>query len=356
MDKQKTLAMIEALSNAPGISGFEDEAVRLVRCYAQGMGTCAEDAMRNLYLSRNDSGAGKPVVLLDAHTDEVGFIIKAVRPNGMLEFHPVSGWVASNVAAHRVKILNKDGAYITGIISSKPPHYMSDAEKKMPPDIESMLIDVGASSAEEIGRDFKIGIASPVIPDAAFEYNQANGVMCGKAFDNRLGCCAVLSLLEELKGTRLDVSLTAAFAAQEEVGLRGAQVTAQYVNPDAAICFEGAPADDTFAAIPQTALGKGPMLRHFDSRMITNPRFMRLALDCAEKHAIPVQEAVRTAGSTNAGAIHLARKAVPVIVISIPVRYAHTHYGYSAYDDFENAVKLGAAIIGRLNADIIAGF
>jgi putative aminopeptidase FrvX len=90
--------------------------------------------------------------------------------------------------------------------------------------------------------------------------------------------------------------------------------------------------------------------------MITNPRFQRFALDIAEKHAIPVQEAVRTGGSTNAGAIHLAHKAIPVIVISLPVRYAHTHYGIAAYSDYENAVKLGIEIIKALNADVLAGF
>ena len=358
MDTQKTIDMIAALSNAPGISGFEDEVVRLLRGYADGLGSCAEDSMRNLYVKRDDPGAGakKPVLLLDAHTDEVCFVIKAVRPNGLLEFFAIGGWVAYNAAAHRVKIINKEGVLVTGVISSKPPHYMTEAERNTPPSLDDMLIDVGASSAEEIARDFKIGIASPIIPDAAFEYNPHSGAMSGKAFDDRLGCAAIISVLHELRGEALGVDVTAGFAAQEEVGLRGAQVTAQTVRPDAAVCFEGAPADDSFAAHPQTALRKGPMLRHLDNRMITNPRFQRFALERARQAGIPVQEAVRTGGSTNAGAIHLTGKAVPVIVISLPVRYAHTHYGISAYSDYEGAVKLGAAIIKSLNAEVIAGF
>jgi putative aminopeptidase FrvX len=358
MDKQKTINMIASLSAARGVSGFEDEVVNLIRSYTKEFGACDEDSMRNLYVKPNETGSGanKPVLLLDAHTDEVGFVVKSITPNGMLEFVPLGGWAAHNVAAHRVQILNKDGVYVTGIISSKPPHYMTEAERNAPPKIESMLIDVGASSAKEMERDFKIGIASPAVPDAAFEFNSGNGTMSGKAFDDRLGCAAIISVLQELRGKALDVSITAGFAAQEEVGLRGAQVTAQTVHPDAAICFEGAPADDSFAARPQTALHQGPMLRHLDSKMITNPRFQRFALDAARQLGIPVQEAVRTGGSTNAGAIHLAGKAIPVIVISLPVRYAHTHYGIASYSDYENTVKLGAQIIKSLNASVIAGF
>lgn len=106
----------------------------------------------------------------------------------------------------------------------------------------------------------------------------------------------------------------------------------------------------------QTAIKRGPMLRHIDARMITNPRYQRYALDLAEQLGIPVQDAVRSAGSTNGAAIHLAEKAVPVIVIGIPVRYAHTHYGISAYADFENAVKLACEILKRLDEEQIMRF
>ena len=122
--------------------------------------------------------------------------------------------------------------------------------------------------------------------------------------------------------------------------------------------FEGCPADDTCVEpyMVQTAIKRGPMLRHIDARMITNPRYQRYALDLAEQLGIPVQDAVRSAGSTNGAAIHLAGKAVPVIVIGIPVRYAHTHYGISAYADFENAVKLACEILKRLDEEQIMRF
>ena len=98
------------------------------------------------------------------------------------------------------------------------------------------------------------------------------------------------------------------------------------------------------------------MLRHIDAKMITNPRFIRYAIDLAEKLGIPVQQAVRTGGSTNGAPIHLSGLGVPVIVIGLPVRYIHTHHCYASLCDFENSVKLAVEIIKRLNADIIKNF
>jgi putative aminopeptidase FrvX len=358
MDKQSVLAMIAALSEVAGVSGFEDETVSLIRRYSEGYGGVTEDAMRNLYVKRNDGGKNLPVLQLDAHSDEVGFMVKAIRPNGTLDFIPLGGWVPANVSAHRVLIRNREGQWIPGIVASKPPHYLSEAERKAPPDLAAMVIDVGASSGREIEEDYKISVAAPVVPDVRFEYNEKQDTMVGKGFDNRLGCAAVIAVLRELSGRDLAVDIIGAFASQEEVGLRGAIVTAQTVKPDIAICFEGCPADDTVveAYAIQTALKKGPMLRHIDAQMITNPRFQRFALTVAREKQIPVQEAVRSGGATNGGAIHLTGKAVPVIVIGIPVRYAHTHYGISSYTDFENAVKLACEVISRLNEKTIRDF
>ena len=358
MDKQKTLALLKDISDAPGVSGFEDEVLNVIRHYGNGLGEWSEDSMRNLYLRRPDRKEGRPLLMLDAHSDEVGFMVKAVRPNGTLDFVALGGWVASCVPAHRVLVRNRSGQWLPGIVASRPPHFLSEAEKKLAPEITDMVIDMGASSDREIREEYQISIGAPVVPDVSFEYRDEYDIMMGKAFDDRLGSAAIVSIFSELAGAALSVNVTGAFAVQEEVGLRGATVTAQTVNPDIAIVFEGTPADDT-AVEPyaiQTALKKGPMLRHFDNRMITNPRFQRYALDIAGENNIPVQEAVRTGGSTNAGVIHLSGKAVPVIVIGIPARYIHTHYGIGSYCDYENTVKLACAVIRGLNEKVIAGF
>ena len=329
MDKKTTLEMIAAISNANGTSGFEDEVVAAIRPYAEGLGEITEDRMRNLYIRRKENNGKRPVVQLDAHSDEVGFMVQAICPNGTLRIIQIGGWVNHNIPAHKVLVRNRFGEYIPGLTASKPPHFMTEQERKAPLDMKDITVDVGAVSKEEAVEKFGIRIGEPVVPDVTFTYSETTDLMVGKSFDCRLGCAAILKT-----------------------------VTAQVIKPDIAIVFEGCPADDTCVEsyMVQTAIKRGPMLRHIDARMITNPHYQRYALDLAEKLGIPVQDAVRSAGSTNGAAIHLTEKAVPVIVIGVPVRYAHTHYGISAYSDFDNAVKLACEILKRLDEEQVMSF
>lgn len=352
------LQMIADFSNANGPSGFEDEVVAVARRYVPADAILEEDSLRNLYIRRSVHAGNKPVVQLDAHSDEVGFMVQAIRPNGTLKFLNLGGWVNSNIPAHRVRVRDRWGNWIPGITVAKPPHFMSAEEKNRMPALEEMSIDVGASSLEEAKNDFGIRVAAPVAPDVTFEYDAKHDLMLGKAFDNRLGCAAIQATLDALGGEDLAVDVVGAMAAQEEVGTRGAAVTARHVKPDIAIVFEGCPADDTVVEpwLSQTAIHKGPMLRHIDARMITNPRFQRYALDLAEELGIPVQEAVRSGGSTNGAPIHLSNLGVPCIVMGLPVRYIHSHYGIASLEDFRNGVRLAVEIIRRLNADVIGRF
>ena len=358
MDKQTTLQMIAAISNANGVSGFEDDVVSEILPYAEQVGETKVDRMRNVFIRRKENTGSRPVVQLDAHSDEVGFMVQAVCPNGTLRIIPIGGWVNHNIPAHKVWVRNRYGKYIPGLTASKPPHFMTEQERKAPLDIKDITVDVGAVSREEAIEVYGIRIGEPVAPDVTFTYSEETDLMVGKSFDCRLGCAAILKTMHELAGEELAVDVVGACASQEEVGVRGATVTAQVIQPDLAIVFEGCPADDTCVEpyMVQTAIKRGPMLRHIDARMITNPRYQRYALDLAEKLGIPVQDAVRAAGSTNGAAIHLTGRGVPVIVIGVPVRYAHTHYGVSAYADFDNAVKLACEILKRADADLIESF
>lgn len=358
MDKVNTLKMIAKLSNAFGVSGFEDQVVDLIRGYSENYGTVKEDSLRNFFINRKENTGDRPVVLLDAHSDEVGFMVQAIRPNGTLQIIPLGSWINHNIPAHKVWVRNADGEYIPGITGSKPPHYMSDSEKSSAIEIKQITVDVGATSQEEAIKEYKIRIGEPIIPCADFEYDEKHDLMIGKAFDNRLGCASIISTLHALEGEALNVDIVAAFASQEEVGARGASVSSRVAKPDIAIVFEGAPADDTFVGgfETQTLLKKGPMLRHIDAKMITNPRFQRYALDMADRIQIPVQEAVRSAGSTNSAMIHLTNEGVPTIVIGLPVRYAHTHFGFASYFDYENGIKLACEILRAMNQNIINSF
>ena len=121
MDKKTTLEMIAAISNANGTSGFEDEVVAAIRPYAEGLGEITEDRMRNLYIRRKENNGKRPVVQLDAHSDEVGFMVQAICPNGTLRIIQIGGWVNHNIPAHKVLVRNRFGEYIPGLTASKPP-------------------------------------------------------------------------------------------------------------------------------------------------------------------------------------------------------------------------------------------
>ena len=355
---KKHIEMIRAFSNANGASGFEDEVVQVARDFVPEGIELEEDKLRNLYMRRPENTGKKPVVMLDAHSDEVSFMVQCIKPDGTLRFITLGRIGEANIPAHRVRIKTKDGSYIPGVVAAKPPHLQSEAEKHALPRIEDMCIDIGARDAREAAEEYGIRVAAPAVPDVHFEYDEKHDTMIGKAFDCRLGCASILATLDAIRGEELDVDVVGAMAVQEEVGTRGAKVTAQTVKPDLAIVFEGCPADDTVVEpyMIQTAIRKGPMLRHIDVGMITHPRFQRFALDLAQEKGIPVQEAVRTGGSTNGAPIHLSEQGIPCIVIGLPTRYIHSHYGIASYADFENAVKLAVEVLRTLNADVISRF
>ncbi|MCL2397479.1 MAG: M20/M25/M40 family metallo-hydrolase [Defluviitaleaceae bacterium] len=349
-----SIKMIKDLAAAFGAPGFEDDVVAIARQYAPTGSKIVEDNLRNLYICpKNEENPNLPTVLIDAHSDETSLMVQAIKPNGTLVFISLGDWVPNVLPSQKMSIKNLDGQFVTGVVATKPPHFGID---EGPLSIHHMVIDIGASSKEEVENDFKIAPACPIVPATVFEHDTQRDIMISKAFDCRLGCAAVLEVLENIKDTPLGVNIVGALSAQEEVGIRGAKVVANRVKPDIAICFEGTPADDTFAEphLIQTRLKHGPMLRHIDRGMITHPRFMRFTLNLAKKLGIPVQEAVRTGGSTNGAAYHLSNLGIPTIVIGQPVRYIHSPHSIACMEDYHNTVRLATEMVKALNAEIIA--
>jgi putative aminopeptidase FrvX len=183
-------------------------------------------------------------------------------------------------------------------------------------------------------------------------------MMMGKAFDCRLGCAAVIDILNRVEALRPNVDVVGTLSSQEELGLRGAQVAARRVDPDVAIILEGTPADDVFKdeETAQSVLKKGPQIRHRDNSMMANPRFVAFARQVAKKAGIPFQDAVRDSGGTNGGMVTLAGRGVPVVVLGVPVRYIHAPYGLAAIDDLNWAVTWALEIIKQLDEQVIKGF
>lgn len=352
-----TIEMIKELSNSYGAPGFEDDVLEVVKNY-KGNLSYKRDSMMNCYLNTDKRDSGKMTIMLDAHLDEVGFMVQSIDEKGLLNFIPLGGWVTHNIPAHLVMVKNAEGQYIKGIVTSKPPHFMTAEEKKKKVDIPDLQIDLGAVSRDEVINEFKIQVGAPVVPFVDFEYNEKNRIMMGKAFDNRLGCAAVIDTLKKLENEDLSINVIGALASQEEVGTRGAEVTSNTVKPDIAIVFEGTPADDIYTNkfTMQSGLNYGPQIRHRDSSYVSHHRFITFAQKIAKENNIICQDAVRLSGGTDAGKIHLAAGGVPTIVLGIPTRYVHTHYGYASFNDFENTVNLAVEIIKSLDVNIISSF
>lgn len=350
------LNILKELSDAFGPSGFEDDVVEVIKKYCKDM-IVENDAMNNIFVKLKNNSSKKLTVMLDAHTDEVGFMVQAINENGLLSIVKLGGWHNTTIPAHTVYIKNRDGELIRGITTSKPTHFMTAAERTSNSlEIEDIFIDVGASSKEEVTDIFKIKVGDPVAPNVEFDFNEKTGICFGKAFDNRVGCFCIIETLKALADiAELEVNVVGAFATQEEVGIRGAQITAKVVNPDLAIVFEGSPADDLYYSknISQGVLKKGAQIRNLDQGYIANPLFIRYAEDLAEKNSIKYQNAVRRGGSTDAAKISLGNKAVPCLVLGIPSRYVHSHYNYCAKDDIEASVALAVEVIKNLTEESI---
>ncbi len=352
----KDVELIERLSQARGASGFEDEVLLIAREYCKDFAEFEEDSMRNLYIKPKYNKGGRPYILLDAHSDEVGFMVQAIKPDGTLRFIPIGGWNEKCLPSSKVQIYTKKG-YISGVIAAMPPHFMNAEQRNAPVNYDNLVIDAGATSADE-AREMGIEVGAPVVPLTFFEHNEKTGILQGKAFDDRIGVAALLKCLKMLNNQRLELDVIGVISSQEEVGERGITAAMHRVKPVAAICFEGCPADDTFSPsyMIQDALKGGVMLRHMDRTVICTPRFTAYAQKIAEKCGIKVQMAVRSGGGNNGAYIISSNGGTPVIVAGIPVRYIHTFNCIAAVEDFNSVTELGEALCQNLTEDIIKGF
>ncbi len=348
------LKLIGDLSDAFGPSGFEDDVAKIVIENA-GNYPVKKDHMQNVYIN-HDQNAKKPVVMLDAHTDEVGLMVQSILPNGLLKIIQIGGWVDSNIPAHLFMIKNSKGELHRAVSTSKPPHFKSKDEQARPLNTyEDIQLDLGVRTREEVFEVFGIEVGDAVMPEVYFDYNEKTGMMLGKAFDCRLGVYCALEVMKRLENKEVPVHVTAALATQEEVGIRGANVTTKVVKPNFAIIFEGTPSDDFYIdkLVAQGRVGEGVQVRHRDLGMVANPRFIKFAKEIAAKKGIKAQFAVRTGGSTNAGTIHLQNEGTPCLVLGVPSRYIHTHYGYAHIDDVKSAIDLAMEIIENMTEEKI---
>lgn len=351
------LNLMKDLTNAFGPSGFEDDVIEVIRKNTSFIDN-ERDSINNLYLGLQKIDKNKPIVGLDCHIDEIGFMAEHINDNGTISFIPLGGWHIPNIVSNSVVIKSSSGEYVKGVIGSKPPHFMTDEERRKLPALSDMYIDVGTRSKKETEEIFGIQIGDPIVPDVDFRYDDRTKSICAKAIDNRVGALCVIETLKALKDEKLDVNLVGMMTSQEEVGARGAAVAANKVKPDLVIVFEGSPADDTFYYGDRAhgAIGRGSQLRVIDGGMITNPRLNKYTIETAKKNNLAHQVIVREKGSTNGAVYHKTNFGSPSVVLGVATRYAHSHYCYASYDDIIASIEIAKALIKTLNKEKIKEF
>jgi putative aminopeptidase FrvX len=344
-NSSRSVQLLEQLSTAFGISGFEDDVrnviAQLVRPLVDEMRV---DPLGNLIVTRK--GKSDFTLMLDAHMDEVGLIISYIEEKGFLRFATLGSWDIRILPAQVVKIRTRQGKLITGVIGSVPPHVLKPEDRDKPFKLEDLFIDVGASSAEEVQK-MGIRVGDPAVPYYPFEQLSEN-LVGGKAFDDRAGCAVLIRTLQELQKEDLNLTLVGNFAIGEETGLRGARAAAYSINPNVALALEGTIGADVPGVPPArqpTALGKGPAITIADSSLVVSRRVVEALEKIAEKLKIAYQYKLPIYGGTDAGAIHTARGGIMAGVLSVPCRYIHSQFSLLRLDDFENTVRLTVGFV-----------
>jgi len=334
--------LITKLSNAHGISGYEDEIRGIIKTELEDWADeIKTDNMGNLICTKN---GGEPEIMVAAHMDEIGFVVKHIDDKGFIRIAPIGGWFSQIALAQRAVLYGKKKVY--GVIGCKPPHLMKDEERKKGVEIKDMFVDIGASSKEEV-LELGINVGTPVAIDREV-VELSNGRITGKAFDNRVG---VAVMIEAVKRANADVTVHAVATVQEEVGLKGARTSAFALEPDAAIAVDTCVAADfpgSESAHMDVKLGKGAAITVVDASgrgLIASPKVLRWLTETADKYNIPYQLEVAEGGTTDATAIHLTKAGIPAGVVSVPARYIHSPVEVVDLKDVESAVGIVARVI-----------
>lgn len=309
----------EELCNLCAVSGDEG-AVRDYVCRAlEGNPTVSWqiDPLGNLLVEKKGAQRAPHHLMVSAHMDEVGLIVTHVQDGGLLEIAAVGGVDASVVIGRQFLVGRQ---HIPGIVGTKPVHLLSKEQRSQLPTFDGLVLDIGASSAEEARKLAPEGTCAYFCPDFR---TLGDGRVCSKAIDDRAGCALLLGLLEQ----ELPYDITAAFLVQEEIGLRGATAAAYTVAPEFALVLEATTAADIVGASGGErvcTLGGGPVISFMDRSTMYDKGMYQAAFALCQAQEIPCQTKTRIAGGNDSGAIHVSRGGVRTLAVSLPCRYLHS--------------------------------
>ena len=341
------LRLLEKLCNVIAVSGDEGEVRRIVldevKPYADEVKV---DALGSVLATRRGTGKGKARmrVMLDAHMDEVGFMIVSDDGDGLYRFETVGGIDVRHLVGKQV-LVGRDRT--PAVIGGKPVHLMNAEERTRKVPLDALRIDTGLSGKAKVG-DYA-GFAT--------RFRRVGPSILSKSIDDRIGVATLIELFKQAPPT---IDLCAAFSVQEEIGLRGAKVAAQYFNPDLAIAVDSTPAND----LPlyeggentsyNTKLGLGPAIYIADGSTLHDPRLVRFLQETAEAEKIPYQLRQPGGGGTDSGAIQRSLVGIPTVSISVPHRYTHSPVSISRVEDWKNTINLLSAALQRIRPELIA--
>jgi len=337
--------LLRKLSNAHGVSGSEGSVLSIIKKELKGhVDEIREDSMGNLIAIKR---GGKFKVMLAAHMDEIGLMVKYVDEKGFIRFVALGGWYGPTLYNQRV-VLHSTKGPVAGVIGGKPPHMMDEDERKKGVKIEDMFIDVGAMKREDV-EALGIEIGTPVTIDREFT-ELANNRVTGKAFDNRAGVAMLIKTIQEVESP---LTIFGVFTVQEEVGLKGARTSAYSLDPDCAIATDVTiPGDHPGIEMRDAPceMGKGPVVTIVDASgrgLIASRKVVRWLKDAAADTQVNIQLEVGSGGTTDATAIYLTKGGIPSTCVCIPSRYIHSPVEVIDIHDLQEAIVMLVAALKK---------
>ena len=308
------------------------------------------DGLGGIFGIKHSQTENAPKVLVAAHMDEVGFMIKEIKADGTFRVVELGGWNPQVVSSQRFTLHTRDGRIYPVISGSVPPHFLRGSSGTSSlPGVSDIVFDAGFANQEE-ANTYGVFPGDVIIPESEtiLTANQKNVI--SKAWDNRYGVLMIRELLENVKDQELNNTLIAGANVQEEVGLRGAHVSTTKFDPEVFFAVDCSPAGDIYGN--QGKVGDGTLIRFFDPGHIMLPNMKDFLLTTAEEAGIKYQYYC-AAGGTDAGAAHLQNSGVPSTTIGVCARYIHSHQTLYAMDDFLEAQAFLQAIVKKLDRSTV---
>jgi len=338
--KKATLELLARLTELDGVPGFEEEVRAFIRHELEG---CCEFEMDNLgsLICKKAGSKDSPRVMVPAHMDEVGFMVKDITEDGYIRFAPLGGWLDQTLLGHIVSVKTRKGA-VTGVIGCTPPHMMPKEERDKVIKRKKMFIDIGARDKRHAQNGLGVRIGDPIVPQQKFQPVGDGKHLLAKAWDDRVGCALIIDLVKALGAAAHPNTLYGVGTTQEEVGTRGAETASDVVNPDLCIVLDVGLATDVpgIEGEVKTALGKGPIIYVLDAGTIAHHRFNEFMFEVARRRKVPYQVSLLEGGATDARSIHIHARGVPSVLIGVPARYIHSHAGLIHTDDYDRTLRL----------------